>query len=485
MAKNTIDEYFLSDEFQEMLKKYEDGCKSGRPPYLDADDIADIVEYYWDSRDYDNTEKALKYCIHLHPDEQRTLALQVRMALFGHHDIEEAKRLLKRLSPYDTDNETAFTKAEVALADNSPQIATEVLNRQLERITDPAERDDFLLDCADIFELYDRYDYALQWILKGKDLYKRSEEAKEMMARTLVKNGEYEKGKSLFNELIDNDPYNSDYWYSLSMAQMWNGEIEDSISSAEYAIAIDPDDDESLKLKADALYELGNYEEALKYYHKCRELNPESESAAIMEATMLTMLNKYDEALQVLLTAEENAGDNERKLAKIYPETATVYIHLNKKKKAREYLALFKNTADGQTPSGLVTIGHILLSLGDVEEAASNFVDALNDSNMDEDLQMQVAASLMDNGYYQQAYTLLKEMLHDEEAGKEQKKGYAALAVCCDELGLEDEFLKYLKIAAQQHPHETKSVLSEYFPEGMDPKDYYNYMYKKIKDKKK
>jgi len=239
-----------------------------------------------------------------------------------------------------------------------------------------------------------------------------------------------------------------------------------------------------MKLKADALYEFGNYEEALKYYRKCQELAPENGGYDLMAATMLSLLNKPEEGLKELQKAEQKAGYNERLLAKVYPELAMTYLKIGKKDKAEEYLNYFKNLREAQTPTGKVNVGHILLGLDRVPEAASFFIEAIQDGNEDIDLQMQVVASLMDNNYYQMAYEFLKDLLEGENGDKTVKKGYAALAICCDELGKKDEFLKCIKISAETQPAETRSVLSEYFPEGMDPKDYYEYMYKKIKTDK-
>ena len=38
--------YFESKGFQKILKKYEESAKSGHPIYMDADDLADIADYY-------------------------------------------------------------------------------------------------------------------------------------------------------------------------------------------------------------------------------------------------------------------------------------------------------------------------------------------------------------------------------------------------------------------------------------------------------
>ena len=38
--------YFESEGFKIILRKYEDSVKSGHPTYMDADDLADIADYY-------------------------------------------------------------------------------------------------------------------------------------------------------------------------------------------------------------------------------------------------------------------------------------------------------------------------------------------------------------------------------------------------------------------------------------------------------
>ena len=54
------------------------------------------------------------------------------------------------------------------------------------------------------------------------------------------------------------------------------------------------------------------------------------------------------------------------------------------------------------------------------------------------------------------------------------------MALCCRDLGKYEEFLKYLKKAAEKNPKEAKTVLGGMFPEGLEPGEYYSYMMKKI-----
>ena len=59
-------------------------------------------------------------------------------------------------------------------------------------------------------------------------------------------------------------------------------------------------------------------------------------------------------------------------------------------------------------------------------------------------------------------------------------EGYSYMAVCCHDMNKKDEFLHYLKIAVERNPKEARTVLGIYFPEGMRPEEYYDYISKKM-----
>ena len=46
----------------------------------------------------------------------------------------------------------------------------------------------------------------------------------------------------------------------------------------------------------------------------------------------------------------------------------------------------------------------------------------------------------------------------------------------------DEEFLYYLKEACERNPEEAKAILGEYFPEDLNPKDYYNYALEHLND---
>ena len=53
-------EYFESKRFQKILKEYEESAKSGQAIYMDADDLADIADYYQLNKRAEEAETAIR-----------------------------------------------------------------------------------------------------------------------------------------------------------------------------------------------------------------------------------------------------------------------------------------------------------------------------------------------------------------------------------------------------------------------------------------
>jgi tetratricopeptide (TPR) repeat protein len=122
--------------------------------------------------------------------------------------------------------------------------------------------------------------------------------------------------------------------------------------------------------------------------------------------------------------------------------------------------------------------GHILLANGQLEEAEQTFRHALQYTKDAPRTMLRIIVSLYDNRYIRSSYILLKNFFRHVD--EDWKEGYAYMAVCCLDMNKQDEFLHYLKMAVERNPKEARTVLSGYFPEGMAPEEYYEYMVNKI-----
>jgi len=464
--------YFESKGFQEILKQYEESAKSGHAIYMDADDLADIADYYQLQGRTEDAETVISLALEYNPEAVGPLLYRAREAL-NRNDFDTAQAYAERIEAVDS-REALYFKGEILICQEKTEEADELFRSNLQEIM-PDEQMDYVYDVASIFSDYGVFDKAFEWMARsqGDD----SDDFKELMARTLFGLGKYKDSERIFNELIDHNPFSVPYWNALANAQFMNEDYNAAITSSEYAIAIDPNDAESILSKANGLYNLGNYESALSYFKRYTELMPHDEFCYLHQGTCLINLGQYEEAIAVLETAEQEAGEKSIYLSDIYQELAFAYSELKKPDSAIYYIDKAKELNCDQINMGIIR-GHILLANGRLEEAEKTFRQALQQTEDAPRTMLRIIVSLYDNHYVRSSYTLLKNFFRHVD--DDWNEGYSYMAICCLDMNKQDEFLHYLKMAVERNPKEARIVMNSYFPEGMRPEEYYDYMLNKM-----
>ena len=464
--------YFDSEGFQTILKRYEESVRSGRSIYMDADDLADIADYYQYNGRMEEADQAINLALEFNPEAVGPLLYKAREAL-SLKDFETAREYADRIQAVDQ-QEALYFRGEILINEDKVEEADDFFREQMREVM-PDEQMDYVYDVANIFSDYNVHEKALEWMARsqGDD----SDDFKELMARTLFGLGKYKDSERIFNELIDHDPYSIRYWNALASAQFMNEDYSAAITSSEYAIAIDPKDPESLLSKANCLYNLGNFESALSYFKRFSEQAKDDEFGYLYQGTCLINLGRYEEAIRLLKKAMNIAPEDSQYLAEIYQEMAFGYSELHDTDKALYYLNETKSL-DCDHISMEIIKGHILLANKRQQEAAEAFREALMQSNESPKTMLRIIVSLYDNQYTQTSYSFLKRLL--SEMPKDWNEGYSYMALCCRDLKKPDEFMHYLKLATEKNPKEARMVLGALFPEGTDPKEYYNYLMNKL-----
>ena len=312
--------YFDSEDFREILNLYETSVKSGHPAYMDADDLADIADYYQYNGRIEEANAAVELALTYNPDAVGPLLYKAREAMtFG--DYETAEEYASRIEAIDA-LESLFLKGEILISQGREEEADELFRQYLKEVM-PDEEMDYVYDVANIYSEYQLYDKAFEWMARsqGDD----SDDFKELMARTLFGLGKYKDSERIFNELIDHDPYSTRYWNGLASAQFMREDYHAAITSSEYAIAIDPKDPEGVLAKANSLYNLDNFEAALSYYQKYSEMVDDDEFGYLHQGTCLINMGKFEEAIEILKQAEEMTPLDSPYLNEIYQELGFAY----------------------------------------------------------------------------------------------------------------------------------------------------------------
>ena len=467
-------EYFDSKEFQEILKQYEASIKSGHPIYMDADDLADIADYYQYQGKPEEAENAIQLAIQFNPEAVGPLLYKAREAL-NRNDFQTAKAYAVQVQAVD-ELEYLYLQGEILICEGKTEEADELFRQHFKEVP-PDEHIDFVYDVANLFSEYNNHEKAFEWVARSKG--DDSEDFKELMARTLFGLGKYEDSSKIFNELIDQHPYSKRYWNALASAQFMNEDYTGSITSSEYAIAIDPNDPESILSKANGLYNLENFEEALNYFERYTDKMECDEFGYLHQGTCLINLGRNEEALERLKKAEEVAESDSPYLPEIYQELAFAYSEQKQTETALKYVDKTK-TLDCDHIDMEVVRGHILLANKRLEEAEQTFKNAIIMSGNAPKTMLRIMVSLYDNRLVTASYKLFKKFF--EYVGNDWNDGYAYMALCCWDMNNVEEFLYYLAKAVERNPKEAKLVLSHLFPDGMKPTEYQTYIKEKLQE---
>lgn len=475
--KKTGDAYFDSEEFRNILDNYEESVKSGHSIYMDADDLADIADYYHFTGKDEEANEVIEYALSLYPNSTLPNVFKARQAL-TEGDVEMAQEHAEQIENKD-DPEYHYIQAELLMAQDQVDEADAYL-RDYFLIVPPDEYQDFIMDVANIYFDYGLNEKAYEWLMRTKG--DTSRDFKELMARTLFGLGNYKECERLLTELLDQDPYSKRYWNALANAQYMSGDYQGAITSSEYAIAIDPNDPEGILNKANALYRLDEYEKAIQCYDRYGEVSWVDEYSLLHKGACLYNITQYDEAIKTLEQALVICPSDSKLRPQIYHELALCYSILHKKDDAIYYInkVLDCDCSHLEKVYRMVAKGHIYLENNCEDEAIKVFKSATTLSHYDPDIILRILVSFYDNKYLDTCYRMFKKffsMVVDEN----YHQGYSYMALCCWDLGYYEEFLFYLRMAVDHDPHEARLVLGFLFPAEMATKDYYNYIYHKLK----
>ena len=289
------DAYFEDEEFRELLEEYEQAAESGQPIFMDADDLADIADYYQQKGRFDEAQQVLERVVELQPDSVVALNYQIHNAI-GNENYEEAEYYLEQITDKELP-EYIYCRAEIWIAQDEIEKADNYLRECFMEVP-PEEYQDYVLDVVNLYTDYGYSENALEWMMRAKQ--DGSDDFKEMMGRTLFGLGKYDDSERIFNDLLDKDPFQKRYWNALANTQFMKEDYSASVTSSEYAIAIDPNDAEGILVKANALFKLENYEDALKFFERYTEKEPDDEFGLLHQGTCLINLGRYEEAAERL-----------------------------------------------------------------------------------------------------------------------------------------------------------------------------------------
>lgn len=460
----------MDNTFDDNLKRYEAARSAGSSIYLEPDDLTEIAEYYHLHGKLKEAIEAADLAITMFPGATQPLAFRARVAILVNKDANEAMRWVEQIAD-KTDLDYYYIVAEILIADQRVEAADQYLKAQETKIDDD-DLEDFYLDVATLFADYSCTDLTKEWLAKSHET--ADPDYRELQGRVALANGQFDRCQKLFDQLIDEDPYNTSYWNTMAAAQFQQGDMAAAIESCDYALAIDTMNADALVNKANALASLGNYDEAIKCYKVFQGLQPYSELADMGIASALTAQNRFQEALLHLRQAERLAPDTSPNKLEIIRQQCMLSAQLGKHAEALANIRKMDGIPGHNTAENNVLRGYLYLLDNQLQNARAWFTRAMEVSGNDIRIKTLVAYSTYECGYTQFAHDLFREIM-DNHMGKDTPEGWAFLALCDADLGLRQEFLADLHQAVMQGPTSSRPLLNDLFPEGLPFEEFEKY----------
>ncbi|MBR2155203.1 MAG: tetratricopeptide repeat protein [Bacteroidaceae bacterium] len=492
-------DYYDSEEFKEILDAYERSLKEGTTPYFDADDYADVADFYLNVDTPEKCFKCVNKGLELYPDDDQLLSVKSSACIFT-HKYKEAEKIVKKLNPKN--RETLYQKAQLEYAlyghvQKAEEMFTDwiALERSLfreENEEDEERFQEFQRDCyihviTSFIELADSQIYDEELIKRWVEDYivtfspLGNYDSDLILADTVREENLFDMVVKVYSKILETNPYIKYGWTVLAAAQYSCDLYEDAIESADFALAVNPDDTDALLTKAHCLYTTNRFDEALPIFEQYSAKTTEI-GQSLPLAICLISSGRNAEALEQLKRAEEyySGFKNDKEYYAISCfEIADAYLALERVSEAERFIDIALELYPKNVHYQLLK-GTLLLTHGDISGAMTLFVSYVEGMPDVIDATVQVVIRLL---IYELETIAIELISTVEKFGTIYPKlchlyPYKALAYI--RTYQYDKFLRYLKRSQEQCPELTREVLSDLFPEDMNPKDYYQYMLKNL-----
>ncbi len=473
--------YFQRPRFHKILAKYEEAIADGRSPYLDADELTDIAEYYMAQEQEERATQAIELAVELHPNSVDPLGRSVRKHHF-HNELSSAEEICDSI-PDQGDREVKFVRAEILI---KKDLITEAQNFLLKasKVIDE-DKKDFYYDCAGLFMDYNLWDEALVWADIITSKYPRWIRGKVLYAQILVSMGNYEKALPLLLQIIDTDPYNLRAWNMRAESFCAVEKYEQALEMTEFVFAIDPDNIQGHLTRANCLFHLNQLREAHLIYDKVIrgfDALPDTSHAytIYLDAICLAKMKQYGVAARRARLALKKCEKKSPERLHILYQNAYIESKLHHLDVALEYLEAAKKLSPYSfiTPNEYLLEGEIYLENNESEKAEEAFRKAVKASSYNVDTLISIAIAYGEYGDIDKAIEKL-ENIRANFSSEEIRVVFPYLAYFYKKKSDVPRYLHFLELAVAEDQPTTEYLFAEDFPD-ISVNDYFLYAYQRV-----
>ncbi|MDR0349618.1 MAG: hypothetical protein LBH90_09040 [Tannerella sp.] len=246
---------------KEILLRYIKMENSGIKSYFDADEIIKLLDYFEDTDDFKHYQKVLELGQKLHPNSTE---IKIRLCKFYVHEkkYNKALRLIEDIGNHES-CDLYLSQFECFCAlDRYDEIISFITTHSL-----PGNMLEEIFEyIAQVLNDLKKEEEAYDFVKRGLALFPRNIILKEELCYYLEIKREIKPALRLCRELLDKNPYSSEYWYTQGRLHYLEGDYDSAIDAFDFALTCDDSDLEIKIKKAHCLFINENYGKAIEVY---------------------------------------------------------------------------------------------------------------------------------------------------------------------------------------------------------------------------
>lgn len=482
----------------------------GEMPYFDADEFADLADYYLSKDRSVDARKALDQGIAIHGNDYVLMSTLTGLSIFN-HEFEEARRIITENGLEG--NDILYMRSQLVYAldnDNDKAermfrkwIKTEMANTDAED-KDEAERDSYLHIISSFVDLHTHstenekdLECIRRWIEEYIDRFKPlgKYDCDVQVAEICRNTNLADLLVKLLTPILDERPYLKNGWSSLALGNLSIDNFAQAIECADFALAIDPHDKEAMLARAYSNHCLENNEEACRWFDAYWHEDNIELAQGVVYGSCLALIGQKEKAYEMALIGEGalekereaglEANDRLKKYVMAMYDAISLYHELEKyddcERCARRILEVEPDNYEHY-----LTMGNYKLAQRNLSDALMMYGKAIVRADDKTATMIDVSLNLVTNGYERIAVDMLmgaeKLMEDDEVVHPLMKNVHAIKALAFLKLGDTENFLLLFKKAIDATPDMVKYIFEDLFPLGMGIEEYYDYAVEKVND---
>ena len=324
------------EELQSLVREYQKNLSEASIPFwMDVPDILDILDHFEQTQQTIEAELCLRLAQRMHPNDADILMRKVyRLKNDGRwYDAE----VLVKQHPDQENIDVQFFLAEKALSElrffDADGIYENILTREqqaleeelLENPEQTGSLDDLRMEIAELFLDYGSEVFAKKYLLlidKNSPLQPR---VHLLEGEILMRYGDPVQAEEEVERVIDEDPYNIDAWIFRAELANERKDFDKCLEAAEYALAIEPNHQKALRMKAISALGKEDWDTVLSTYDIYHTLEPNDYTMSLSVGEIYLNRQNIVKGREALQHALQNCNNENPDKQRITHDLAVSY----------------------------------------------------------------------------------------------------------------------------------------------------------------